>query len=148
MSQSIDTKCVQAGYSPNNGEPRILPIVQSTTFKYDTSEEMGKLFDLESEGYFYSRLSNPTNCFTGPISINQGDRRYWAGVGFHNATAWPEDNWTVLTNKDGAIQLSAANVRLPDLDVTASGGNFTNSTIFGTGSATARSLASIGTSHG
>ena len=61
MSQSIETKCVQAGYTPKNGEPRILPIVQSTTFKYDTSEEMGKLFDLESDGYFYSRLSNPTN---------------------------------------------------------------------------------------
>ncbi len=90
------------------------------------------------------RLTNPTNCFTGPISINQGDRRYWAGVGFHNATAWPEDNWTVFTNKDGAIQLSAADVRLPDLDVTASGGNFTNSTIFGTGSGTARSLVKRG----
>ncbi len=58
---AIETKCVQAGYKPKNGEPRQLPIVQSTTFKYDTSEEMGKLFDLEKEGYFYSRLQNPTN---------------------------------------------------------------------------------------
>ena len=90
------------------------------------------------------RLSNSANCFTGPISINQGDRRYWAGVGFHNATAWPQDNWTVLTNVNGAIQLSADNVRLPDLDVTASGGNFTNSFIFGTGSGTARSLVKRG----
>ncbi len=57
----IETKCVQGGYTPNNGEPRQIPIVQSTTFKYDTSEDMGKLFDLEAEGYFYSRLQNPTN---------------------------------------------------------------------------------------
>ncbi len=57
----IDTKCVQAGYTPGNGEPRQIPIVQSTTFKYDTSEDMGKLFDLEDSGYFYTRLQNPTN---------------------------------------------------------------------------------------
>ena len=57
----IDTKCVQAGYTPGNGEPRQIPIIQSTTFKYATSEEMGKLFDLEASGYFYSRLQNPTN---------------------------------------------------------------------------------------
>lgn len=58
---SINTKCVQAGYRPGNGEPRQIPIIQSTTFKYDTSEDMGKLFDLEAEGYFYTRLQNPTN---------------------------------------------------------------------------------------
>ena len=58
---SINTKCVQAGYTPGNGEPRQLPIIQSTTFKYDTSEDMGKLFDLEASGYFYTRLQNPTN---------------------------------------------------------------------------------------
>ncbi|MDO4528829.1 MAG: O-acetylhomoserine aminocarboxypropyltransferase/cysteine synthase [Lachnospiraceae bacterium] len=57
----IDTKCVQAGYTPGNGEPRQIPIIQSTTFKYATSEDMGKLFDLEAEGYFYTRLQNPTN---------------------------------------------------------------------------------------
>ncbi len=57
----IGTKCIQAGYTPKNGEPRQMPIYQSTTFKYDTSEEMGKLFDLEASGYFYSRLQNPTN---------------------------------------------------------------------------------------
>ena len=56
----IETKCVQAGYKPGNGEPRQIPIVQSTTFKYNTSEDMGKLFDLEASGYFYSRLQNPT----------------------------------------------------------------------------------------
>ncbi len=58
---TINTKCVQAGYTPGNGEPRQIPIVQSTTFKYDTSEDMGKLFDLEASGYFYTRLQNPTN---------------------------------------------------------------------------------------
>lgn len=58
---NINTKCVQAGYTPGNGEPRQIPIIQSTTFKYDTSEEMGKLFDLEASGYFYTRLQNPTN---------------------------------------------------------------------------------------
>ena len=57
----IGTKCVQAGYTPKNGEPRQVPIIQSTTFKYDTSEEMGNLFDLEASGYFYTRLRNPTN---------------------------------------------------------------------------------------
>ena len=58
-----DTKCVQSGYRPGNGEPRQVPIIQSTTFKYDTSEDMGKLFDLEASGYFYTRLQNPTNDF-------------------------------------------------------------------------------------
>ncbi len=57
----IGTKCVQSGYTPGNGEPRQIPIIQSTTFKYDTSEDMGKLFDLEASGYFYTRLQNPTN---------------------------------------------------------------------------------------
>ena len=58
--QKIETICVQGGYTPANGEPRQIPIVQSTTFKYNTSEDMGKLFDLETTGYFYSRLQNPT----------------------------------------------------------------------------------------
>ena len=57
----LGTKCVQGGYTPGNGEPRQIPIIQSTTFKYDSSAEMGKLFDLEASGYFYSRLQNPTN---------------------------------------------------------------------------------------
>ena len=56
-----ETKCIQAGYVPGNGEPRMVPIIQSTTFKYDSSEEMGKLYDLEASGYFYTRLQNPTN---------------------------------------------------------------------------------------
>ncbi len=61
MDKHLETLCVQAGYSPKNGEPRILPIYQSTTFKYESSEEMGQLFDLEASGYFYTRLQNPTN---------------------------------------------------------------------------------------
>lgn len=59
--QGIGTQCVQGGYTPGNGEPRQIPIIQSTTFKYATSEDMGKLFDLEASGYFYTRLQNPTN---------------------------------------------------------------------------------------
>lgn len=55
------TICVQAGWQPKNGEPRVLPIYQSTTFKYDSSEQMARLFDLEESGYFYTRLQNPTN---------------------------------------------------------------------------------------
>lgn len=61
MSKGIGTKCVQDGYTPGNGEPRQIPIIQSTTFKYSTSQDMGKLFDLEADGYFYTRLQNPTN---------------------------------------------------------------------------------------
>ncbi len=57
----LETKCIQAGYEPKNGESRMIPIIQSTTFKYDTGEDMGKLFDLEASGYFYTRLQNPTN---------------------------------------------------------------------------------------
>ncbi|RDU23013.1 O-acetylhomoserine aminocarboxypropyltransferase/cysteine synthase family protein [Anaerosacchariphilus polymeriproducens] len=58
---SIETKCIQSGWKPSKGEPRVLPIFQSTTFKYDTSDQMGALFDLEDTGYFYTRLQNPTN---------------------------------------------------------------------------------------
>ena len=67
---SINTLCVQGGYHPGNGEPRQIPIVQSTTFKYDSSDEMGKLFDLEASGYFYSRLQNPT-CDTVAAKITE-----------------------------------------------------------------------------
>lgn len=71
--QSIATRCVQAGYTPGDGEPRQIPIVQSTTFKYDTSEHMGQLFDLEAEGYFYTRLQNPTNdAVAGKICALEG----------------------------------------------------------------------------
>ncbi len=69
----IETKCVQGGYVPGNGEPRQIPIVQSTTFKYATSEDMGKLFDLEASGYFYTRLQNPTNDYVaGKICEMEG----------------------------------------------------------------------------
>ena len=63
MSQKLSTEtiCIQGGWQPKNGEPRQLPIYQSTTFKYETSEQMGRLFDLEESGYFYTRLANPTN---------------------------------------------------------------------------------------
>jgi len=61
IKKNLGTICVQAGYEPKNGEPRVLPIIQSTTFKYDSSEQMGNLFDLKESGYFYTRLANPTN---------------------------------------------------------------------------------------
>ncbi len=61
MAYKIETNCVQAGWKPKNGEPRVLPVYQSTTYKYDSSVEMGRLFDLEENGYFYTRLANPTN---------------------------------------------------------------------------------------
>ena len=59
--RNLDTICVQGGWAPKNGESRVLPIIQSTTFKYDSSEDMADLFDLKKEGYFYTRLANPTN---------------------------------------------------------------------------------------
>ena len=57
----LETKCLHSGYTPSKGEPCALPICQSTTYKYDTTDEMGQLFDLKAEGYFYTRLQNPTN---------------------------------------------------------------------------------------
>ena len=60
MKRHIETNCVQGAYQPKNGESRVIPIVQSTTFKYESSVEMGELFDLKKSGYFYSRLQNPT----------------------------------------------------------------------------------------
>lgn len=69
----IETTCVQGGYTPKNGEPRQIPIIQSTTFKYDTSADMGKLFDLEADGYFYTRLANPTSdCVAAKIAALEG----------------------------------------------------------------------------
>ncbi|MBR2868956.1 MAG: O-acetylhomoserine aminocarboxypropyltransferase/cysteine synthase, partial [Clostridia bacterium] len=73
MAYKINTKCILSGYSPENGEPRQLPIYQSTTYKYDSSVEMGKLFDLEASGYFYTRLQNPTNdCVAAKIADLEG----------------------------------------------------------------------------
>lgn len=69
----INTKCIQSGYTPGNGEPRILPIVQSTTYKYESADQMGRLFDLEENGYFYTRLANPTNdCVAAKIADLEG----------------------------------------------------------------------------
>ncbi len=69
----IETRCIQEGYQPNNGEPRVLPICQSTTFKYDSSEHVGKLFDLTEEGFFYTRLANPTvDCVERKIASLEG----------------------------------------------------------------------------
>ena len=61
MAYAKETICIQSGWKPKNGEPRVLPIYQSTTFKYESSEQTGRLFDLEESGYFYTRLQNPTN---------------------------------------------------------------------------------------
>jgi len=73
MGYHINTKCIQAGYSPKTGEPRVVPIYQSTTFKYDTGEAMGALFDLQASGYFYTRLQNPTNdCVAAKIAELEG----------------------------------------------------------------------------
>src|SRR5574344_75489 len=73
MKQQIDTLCVQAGWTPKNGEPRVLPIYQSTTFKYETSQAMADLFDLKASGYFYTRLQNPTNdCVAAKIAELEG----------------------------------------------------------------------------
>ena len=69
-----DTICVQGGYTPGNGEPRQIPIIQSTTFKYDTSEDMGKLFDLEADGYFYS------GCRTPPVTRWPARSLPWRGA--------------------------------------------------------------------
>ena len=60
------TKCIQSGWNPKNGEPRVLPIYQSTTFKYNSSDQMARLFDLEEDGFYYSRLQNPTNEYVLP----------------------------------------------------------------------------------
>ena len=73
MSFNIETKCVQSGYTPKNGEPRVVPIAQSTTYKYESSEQMGRLFDLQESGYFYTRLQNPTNdCVAAKIADLEG----------------------------------------------------------------------------
>ena len=72
----MDTQCIHAGYHPGNGEPRVMPIVQSTTFRYETSEAMGRLFDLEDPGFFYTRLGNPTlDAVEQKIAALEGRRR-------------------------------------------------------------------------
>ena len=76
----IETKCIQSGYEPGNGEARVLPIYQSTTFRYTSSEQMGRLFDLEESGYFYTRLQNPTN---DAVAAKICDLEGGVGVLFH-----------------------------------------------------------------
>ena len=93
----IATICVQGGWKPGNGEPRVLPIIQSTTFKYDTSEEMAMLFDLEKEGYFYTRLQNPTSdCVAAKIAELEG------GVGAVLTSSGQAANLFAILNICGA----------------------------------------------
>ncbi len=89
----IETRCIQSGWKPKNGDPRVLPIFQSTTFKYDSSEQMGRLFDLEEEGYFYSRLQNPTNdCVAAKICELEG------GVGAMLTSSGQAANYFAIFN--------------------------------------------------
>ena len=74
---SLETKCIHSGYTPSKGEPCALPICQSTTYKYDTTDEMGQLFDLKADGYFYTRLQNPT---TRPMMPLQQKLQIWRAV--------------------------------------------------------------------
>ena len=107
MEKHIDTICVQGGYTPSNGEPRQIPIIQSTTFKYDTSEDMGKLFDLEASGYFYTRLQNPTNDYVAKkLAELEGGK---AGM---LTSSGQSDNFFAVFNlaKCGDHILSSANI--------------------------------------
>ena len=93
MNYKKETQCVQAGYTPENGEPRVLPIYQSTTYKYDSSEHLGKLFDLEAPGHMYSRISNPTvSCVEEKINILEG------GVGALCTTSGQAANLLAILN--------------------------------------------------
>ncbi|MBR0445051.1 MAG: O-acetylhomoserine aminocarboxypropyltransferase/cysteine synthase [Clostridia bacterium] len=106
MSQRIETTCVQGGYTPKNGEPRQIPIIQSTTFKYDTSEDMGKLFDLEASGYFYTRLQNPTNdCVAAKIAALEGGTAAMLTSSGQAASFFSVFN--IATNGDHVIAASA-----------------------------------------
>lgn len=93
----IETKCIQEGYKPKNGEARVLPIYQSTTFKYDSSEFMGKLFDLEEDGYFYTRLANPTSgCVEAKVAALEG------GVGAMMTSSGQAASLMAITNIAGS----------------------------------------------
>ncbi len=97
MAKKLSTICVHGGYSPKNGEPRVLPIIQSTTFKYDNSEEMAMLFDLEKEGYFYTRLQNPTcDAVAAKIAELEG------GVGAVLTSSGQAANLFAITNIAGS----------------------------------------------
>ena len=89
----INTKCLQSGYDPKNGEPRVIPIVQSTTFKYDSAATLGKLFDLEEAGFFYTRLANPTlSAVAAKIADLEG------GVGAMLTSSGQAANMMAITN--------------------------------------------------
>ena len=89
----IETKCIQSGYKPENGEPRVLPIYQSTTYKYDSSEHLGDLFDLKAPGHMYSRISNPTlSCVEEKIADMEG------GVGAALTTSGQAANLLAILN--------------------------------------------------
>ncbi|MBQ2240786.1 MAG: O-acetylhomoserine aminocarboxypropyltransferase/cysteine synthase, partial [Clostridia bacterium] len=95
----IETKCIQSGYNPGNGEPRVLPIYQSTTYKYCSSEEVGDLFDLKADGHMYSRISNPTlECVEKKISDMEG------GVGAMLVSSGQAANLTAVLNIASAGQ--------------------------------------------
>lgn len=97
MKRNLETICIQGGWQPKKGEPRILPIYQSTTFKYDTSDEMGRLFDLEDTGYFYTRLQNPTNdAVASKIAELEG------GVGAMLTSSGQAANFYAILNVCGA----------------------------------------------
>ena len=93
-----ETLCVQAGWTPKKGEPRVLPIYQSTTFKYETSEQMARLFDLEESGYFYTRLQNPTNdAVAAKIAALEGGVAGMLTSGLTKVTSIP--NFFIVTPK-------------------------------------------------
>lgn len=93
----IETKCLQAGYEPKNGEPRVLPIYQSTTYKYESSVELGELFDLKADGHMYSRISNPTvAAVEAKIAALEG------GVGAMCTSSGQAANFIAITNIAGS----------------------------------------------
>lgn len=97
-----DTICVQSGWKPGNGQPRLMPIIQSTTFKYDSSEQMGRLFDLEDSGYFYTRLQNPTNDMAAQ-KICELEGGY--------AAMLTSSAWTMWKNSGERLSLSQGSMR-------------------------------------
>ena len=103
----IDTKCVQSGYAPTNGQPRVVPIAQSTTFKYDSADTVGDLFDLKADGFFYTRLANPT---TAALENKVADLE--GGVGAMYTSAGQAASMVAILNIAGAGDhiVSAANI--------------------------------------
>ena len=125
MKRSMETTCIQGGWQPKNGEPRILPIYQSTTFKYSTSEQMGRLFDLEENGYFYTRLANPTNDAAMLTSSGQAVNFYAVfnicGAGDHlvcSATVYGgTSNLFVVTMKKMGVDVTLVDPDAPEEEI-------------------------------